>query len=707
MADRPMRVGVIGSGLISGVYLQNMIERFDNLEVMAVASLHLKNAQKSAEKFGIRACSVRELMEDSEIEMIVNLTPVGTHYEIIKAALEAGKHVYTEKTITDNVVQAKELMQLAKEKELYLGAAPDTFLGAALQTARMTVDSGMLGEIHSFAISANRNNDLCTSMFPFLRQPGAGILNDYGVYYLTALVSLLGPVARVVGLTERPYTNRKNIFSKSAEFGQEIETPNESIVAAVLQLQNGIFGTLHINAESVLVDEAYFAIYGTKGILYLTDPNQFGGKVTFQSNTMDPHEKRPRTILWSMAKYSVDSRGLGPSEMAAAIRSKRESRVSAKMAVHVLEVLDGMIKSEQCGKIREINTTCSRPSALQREKIEVQTIGHITYTMKYADDMLDFYINVLGMQPVFTLKQKALYEALKKSYDNRVCTDEELCRLEQIHKNAEKPWLIYLRIDERKFLELFYDLGETKRTIEKRWMQYGFMKVNYEVEDIYAIRECMQEANIPLLADIHKTAEGYLELSVLDPDGNEVQFTQYLFEENGLLPLDKASSYNRSSVTAGITQLAFQVMDTVNMRNFYCYGLGFPKVAQIKYEALKNDLEKQGGGDKKLLEELEIRSEEPWIEYIEVAPRQYIKLFYPTGGEKRVERNLEDCYGYQHYCLEVQDIQQVWNTVKENGIIPDTDINMGEDGAYQFWVTDPDGNRIEFMEYRKDAKQLM
>lgn len=118
------------------------------------------------------------------------------HYELIKKALLAGKHVYTEKTMTDEVNKAKELVELAEEKGLYLGSAPDTFLGAALQTARRAIDDGILGEIHSFAISANRNNDLLLSVFSFLRQPGGGILYDYGVYYLTALTSLFGSVKR-------------------------------------------------------------------------------------------------------------------------------------------------------------------------------------------------------------------------------------------------------------------------------------------------------------------------------------------------------------------------------------------------------------------------------------------------------------------------------------------------------------------------------
>ncbi len=197
---RVMYIGVIGAGAISDIYLKNMMNEFDQLKVIAIAAHHIENARKKADEYGLEACTVEELLANPQIEMVVNLTPVGVHYDLIKAALLAGKHVYTEKTITDGVEKAKELFELAEDKKLYLGAAPDTFLGAAWQTARVAIDEGMLGEIHSFAISANRNNDMLLSLFASLRQPGAGILFDYGVYYITALVSLLGPVSRgVVG----------------------------------------------------------------------------------------------------------------------------------------------------------------------------------------------------------------------------------------------------------------------------------------------------------------------------------------------------------------------------------------------------------------------------------------------------------------------------------------------------------------------------
>lgn len=173
MGQERLRVGVIGCGAISDIYLKNMINEFDNLEVTACAAGHLENALKKAKQYGIRGCTVDQLLADGSIDMVVILTPAPTHYELIKRALESGKHVYTEKTMTITPETARELVELADEKGLYLGSAPDTFLGASWQTARKMIDEGKLGEITSFQISANRDLDFLTSLFGFSGCPAA------------------------------------------------------------------------------------------------------------------------------------------------------------------------------------------------------------------------------------------------------------------------------------------------------------------------------------------------------------------------------------------------------------------------------------------------------------------------------------------------------------------------------------------------------
>jgi len=361
---RKMKVGVIGSGAISDIYLQNMTGRYPNLEVLAVASAHLENARKKAEKYGLSACTVEELLSRPEIEMIVVLTPVGTHYDLIRRALEHGKHVYTEKTLTDSPETARKLLELADERKLYLGSAPDTFLGAALQTARRAIDDGLLGEVHSFAVSATRCNDLLLSMFPFLREPGCGILYDYAVYYLTALVSLLGPVDRAAALTAAPYPTHFGILPDRPDYEKPFDTPNESQVSAILRLESGVIGTLHIDADSLSGDEAFFSVYGSNGVLRLTDPNQFGGEVQLLPVNRGSWDMPQPRVLAPVSSLSDNCRGIGPQEMALAILEGRPNRAGKEMAYHVLDTLSAILESGKDGAFHTVASTCTRPEPM-------------------------------------------------------------------------------------------------------------------------------------------------------------------------------------------------------------------------------------------------------------------------------------------------------------------------------------------------------
>ncbi len=712
-----MNVGVIGAGQISEIYLKNMTQRFDNLTVIAIAANHLENAKKKADKYGIQACTVEELLANPQVELVVNLTPVGAHYQLIKAALLAGKHVYTEKTITANLAEAEELVNLANEKGLYLGSAPDTFLGGALQSARQAIDSGILGEIHSFAISANRNNDLLLSFVAFLREPGAGILNDYGVYYMTALVSILGPVAKVGGIIGRPYLQHRNIMPQDPLFGQMMDTPNESQVSAVVQLENGVTGTFHMDADSVLADQAYFAVYGTKGILYLTDPNQFGGEVKFLANALDPRVPNPPVTLWHFSPFDDDSRGVGPSEMAKAIQNKEANPVSKEMAYHVLEVLTRIYDGGEKGQFYDIASTCQRPKPLPIHPVPITNVGHASFQMKNEEAMLHFYQDVLGMQRAFTIDMGELLKFAQKMQQEQGDNlpqdmDEEQGRaiLAKMQENANKPWITYMKLADHQFLELFHDLGRSNQHKEDVRDYYGYSKLNYEVDSIQEMRDRIVNAGYELKDDIHPTLDGSMEITVIDPDGNEVQFTEYGPEGKALVPLDRTSQrvleHKTCSPMKYTTQLAFQVQDAINMENFYCQGLGLKKVMTLTFADLCQAMEQNPQASPEMLMGLRMMGDKPWIDYIEIAPHQYLELFHVPGEVKKEERDLSSYDGFQHICLEVSDIHQAWQAVTANGVKPDTQISLGADGAYQFWLVDPDGNRLELMEYAQDALQL-
>lgn len=359
--QEPVRVGVAGCGSISDIYLQNMIKRFECLEVVGCSARHFENAEKKAVQYGIRAYTYEEMLQDEKIEMIVVLTPAPTHFSLIEKALLAGKHVFTEKTMTVELEDAKKLLKLAEEKQLYLGCAPDTFLGAAIQTAKAAIDEGMIGEVTSFQLSANRNLDMLASIFHFLRMPGGGICYDYGVYYLTALVSLLGPVKQVSALVKNYNKKRKNIFPESPEYGQEYIYDNESQVSAVLELESGASGCFSLNGDSIMEDLSVFVIYGTKGVLKLPDPNQFGGDVIFIPNDMRKSAKETGQILSPCNPYVENSRGVGPAEMAQAIRSGRPARADKELAYHVLDIIRQMMAGSESGRFEEVSSTCRRP----------------------------------------------------------------------------------------------------------------------------------------------------------------------------------------------------------------------------------------------------------------------------------------------------------------------------------------------------------
>lgn len=353
-----MNIAVIGCGKISQVYLQNMTAVFPNLQVAACCDLDEAKMARRSEEFGIPGRTLEQILEDPSIEMVVVLTPAPSHYGIIRQALLAGKHVYTEKTMTHALPQARELVALAKEKKLYLGAAPDTFLGAGWQLARRTLDSGTIGQVTSFHMHLNRNLDWLLCMFPFLRLPAGGICYDMGVYYLTNLVNLLGPVKEVCAVVENRKPVRRNNVEGTADFGKEYEYTNEAQVCAIIRTESGVTGTFVLNGETVGINQHAYTLFGTEGILQLPDPNAFGGDV------MLIRSKDDQQVLPNDLPYACNSRGIGPSEMACAIREGRANRASAQLAVHVLDIIECMMESTKTGGFVQVQSTCSRPEIL-------------------------------------------------------------------------------------------------------------------------------------------------------------------------------------------------------------------------------------------------------------------------------------------------------------------------------------------------------
>jgi predicted dehydrogenase len=358
---KPVKVAVVGCGAISDAYLTTMKKKFKILEVAGCCDLDQEKAERTAQKYEIRPLSMDEILENPSIEMVVNLTPPAAHYPVIKQLLEGGKHVYTEKVLTVELDQAAELLKMADQKGLYLGAAPDTFLGSAIQTARYVVDSGMLGEITSCSCTLNRDGDLIGRLFPFTTRPGGGIGFDVGIYSITALLSILGPVKEVTGIVRTLNPQRQDHTLEN--FGQTFQVECENLMAATLNFARGTVGTVLFDANSVFIwpEKPSLVLFGSMGVMYMADPNQFGGEVrVILKGNSDP------VVIPQSHAFSEECRGLGVAEMAWSLRLGRKNRASKEMAYHALEVLHGIVRSSQTKSSQAIQSTFERRPPIPR-----------------------------------------------------------------------------------------------------------------------------------------------------------------------------------------------------------------------------------------------------------------------------------------------------------------------------------------------------
>jgi predicted dehydrogenase len=352
MKIQPVKTAIIGCGAISDAYLSTMTKKFNILDVVSCCDRNQEKAQEKAQKYGIKVLSMEEILADASIEIVVNLTTPTAHYPVIKQLLEAGKHVYTEKVLSVELEHAAELVKIADQKKLYLGAAPDTFLGSAIQTARYVVESGMIGDVSSFYCALNRDGEILNRAFPFTAKPGGGIGFDVGIYSITALLSILGPVKEVSGVVqtrkpERPIYSLEN-------FGEPFQVECENLMAGILQFECGTVGNVLFDSNSIFVlpEKPSLVLLGTLGVMYMADANNFGGdvRVILKGNS------EPFTMQQSHA-FTDECRGLGVADMAWAMRMGRKNRASKEMAYHALDVLHGIVKSSETKSNQIIQST--------------------------------------------------------------------------------------------------------------------------------------------------------------------------------------------------------------------------------------------------------------------------------------------------------------------------------------------------------------
>jgi predicted dehydrogenase len=352
----PAQVGIVGSGVISRAYARNAAA-FDSFEIVACADLDASRAAAIAAEFTLEAVPVDELLRSESIDVVLNLTPPSAHAAVTRAALEAGKHVYSEKPLATTAEEAQVVADLADASRLRLGCAPDIFLSGAYQKARSLLEEGAIGE--PLAVSAAMLSGGQETWHPdpdiFFRD-GAGPLLDMGPYYLTAIVSLLGPVRRVAGFASTFV--RERTIEIGPRRGERFIAETPTHISSMLELESGVTAMLVATFESPGHYASTMLVHGSEGELALPDPNGFDGQIRIRRRRGD----------WERVSYAsrgaADARGLGLHDMVEAIAEDRAHRATGRLATHVVDVARSILESCDSGSAAIIESTADRPDAL-------------------------------------------------------------------------------------------------------------------------------------------------------------------------------------------------------------------------------------------------------------------------------------------------------------------------------------------------------
>ena len=350
------RVGIVGCGVISRHYAENA-KAFDSFEVVACADLETAQAQALAAEHGFPAVSVGELMADPSIDVVLNLTPPAVHATVIREALAARKHVYTEKPLATDAAAAAELVEEADRRGLQLACAPDIFLGGPYQAARALLDEGAIGQ--PLAVSAAMLVGGQESWHPnpdIFFADGAGPLLDMGPYYLSAIVALLGPVRRVAGFASM--RTRERTIEIGPRTGERFAAATPTHAAASMELESGVTANLVASFEATGQYICDLEVHGTEGVLALPDPNAFAGPLRLKQGRAGWQE------VPVAARDGRDARGIGLHELVEAIAAGRPARASGRFGLHVVEVARGILRSAEEGRAIEIESRVDQPEAM-------------------------------------------------------------------------------------------------------------------------------------------------------------------------------------------------------------------------------------------------------------------------------------------------------------------------------------------------------
>jgi predicted dehydrogenase len=352
---RKINIGIIGCGNISSIYMEN-IPKFKHLNLLACADLNVNRARAQAEKYHVsNAYTVEQILRVPEVDLIINLTIPKAHATVSIQALEAGKHVYAEKPLAVTREEGRMILDVAHKKDLLVGSAPDTFLGAGVQTALHLIENGEIGvPIGASAFMIGRGHEHWHPDPAFYYDEGGGPMFDMGPYYLTTLIALLGPISRLSGSTRINYPER-TILSEPRT-GEKITVATPTHISGTIDFASGAIGTITTSFDAFGGSSLPpIEIYGSEGTLLVPDPNTFGGSVKIRKKDAVEFVDTPLTH-----QFSDNNRGVGVADMAAAILNNKPHRANGELAFHVLEAMHGFHDSSDSGNFYTMKSSCEK-----------------------------------------------------------------------------------------------------------------------------------------------------------------------------------------------------------------------------------------------------------------------------------------------------------------------------------------------------------
>ena len=380
--NKVFKIGLIGCGHIAETYFRAE-KYFNNIKIIKCADINEKASKRCALNFGIKSVTVNELLKDNEIEIILNLTIPKAHYQISKKALINGKHIYSEKPLAINLNDGKKLLKISKKKKLYLGNAPDTFLGGGIQKSKELVEKSIIGKVKLgnavFAFPGIQSYHPNPETW-FTKNEGGPVI-DMGPYYITALVNLLGPAKKVSSTIIQGQKYRT--IGIGPKKGKKFKVECPTTYLSTITFKNNSVIRLTLSFDVIAHQRNHIELYGEKGSMIVPDPNMFGGSV-LTCNKLGDKWKEFKTSKMPLGRINIRTqssranetptnanyRGVGLSEMAYSIENKRKHLCSGEISLHVLDIITSIMKAAKSGKIQYIDTFCPKPKKFSELNIK-------------------------------------------------------------------------------------------------------------------------------------------------------------------------------------------------------------------------------------------------------------------------------------------------------------------------------------------------